>query len=438
MRNVFTLLLIVFLQCISYSQQGWYILSIGQSGSGGASDMKFTDAQTGYVTYQGGNGHYNYGGINKTTNGGINWFQLEYGIPKYGIFFLNNSTGWMTGGYWDDAGKRSNEVFKTTNGGTNFVRQYIDSTLSSFNEIFFIDANTGWMITWNSSLLKTTNSGINWTLCLSQQLYSVFFINTNMGWGAGNNGTVFKTSNGGQNWSSQSICQNTLWEVFFIDANTGWVCGSSVFIYKSTDGGINWTGYYSGEHNVFSIEFFDHNKGWASGDSGKIVYTLNGGVNWIQQSSGVNHGFSMLCFPNENTGYARGSKILTMYPFVREEVFIKTTTGGITFVHNINSEIPKSFSLSQNYPNPFNPTTKIKFSLPYPSKGGALDVQLIVYDVLGKKIANLIPPLWGGKEGLQPGSYEVEWDASNYPSGVYFYKLIINDYTETKKMVLIK
>jgi hypothetical protein len=114
-------------------------------------------------------------------------------------------------------------------------------------------------------------------------------------------------------------------------------------------------------------------------------------------------------------------------------------------VEPIASEVPNRFSLYQNYPNPFNPTTKIKFSLPLPrfasgrpSKGGVVYVRLVIYDVLGKEVASLIPPLGGGQEGLNPGTYEVTWDAGSYPSGVYFYKLITAEYTETKKMVLVK
>jgi hypothetical protein len=65
-------------------------------------------------------------------------------------------------------------------------------------------------------------------------------------------------------------------------------------------------------------------------------------------------------------------------------------------------------------------------------------LSLIIYDVLGKEVASLIPPLWGGQEGLKPGTYEVSWDASNEPSGVYYCKLTAGDYIETKKMVLMK
>jgi len=107
-------------------------------------------------------------------------------------------------------------------------------------------------------------------------------------------------------------------------------------------------------------------------------------------------------------------------------------------INKISSQVPIAFALFQNYPNPFNPTTRIKFSLPNPSEGGAMNVTLKIYDVLGKEVASLIPPLWGGEEGLHPGTYEVEWDASNYSSGVYFYKLEAGSFSQTKKLVLIK
>jgi hypothetical protein len=117
----------------------------------------------------------------------------------------------------------------------------------------------------------------------------------------------------------------------------------------------------------------------------------------------------------------------------------------ITGLQPISTNIPEKFLLYQNYPNPFNPSTKIRFSLPSerspsdnPSEGGAMNVKLIIYDILGQEVASLIPPLWGGQEGLLPGTYEVEWDGSDYPSGVYFYKLTTFDYSETKKMVLMK
>jgi len=100
-------------------------------------------------------------------------------------------------------------------------------------------------------------------------------------------------------------------------------------------------------------------------------------------------------------------------------------------IQPISNEIPVSFKLYQNYPNPFNPVTKIKFSLPRPSEGGG-HVKLIIFDVLGSEIVTLV------NETFQPGTYEVEWDGTNYASGVYYYKIETGDYKVSKKMVLIK
>ncbi len=102
-------------------------------------------------------------------------------------------------------------------------------------------------------------------------------------------------------------------------------------------------------------------------------------------------------------------------------------------IEPISSEIPQHFGLYQNYPNPFNPVTKIRFSIPL-LRGVVEDwgVLLKIYDILGKEIALLV------NEELKPGTYEIEWDASNFSSGVYFYSLITENFTQTNKMVVIK
>ena len=92
-----------------------------------------------------------------------------------------------------------------------------------------------------------------------------------------------------------------------------------------------------------------------------------------------------------------------------------------------NSETPVSFKLSQNYPNPFNPTTKISYALP---KSGL--VTLRVYDILGKEVATLV------NEVKNAGNYTVDFAATNFTSGVYFYKLETNGFSDIKKMMLIK
>ena len=105
-------------------------------------------------------------------------------------------------------------------------------------------------------------------------------------------------------------------------------------------------------------------------------------------------------------------------------------------VINTGAEIPKYFKLYQNYPNPFNPVTKIKFNLPVPQAGlppsEGLRVRLIIYDILGREIKTLV------NEELKPGTYEIDFDGSNYPSGVYFYCLNAYSFIDSKKMILLR
>lgn len=96
-------------------------------------------------------------------------------------------------------------------------------------------------------------------------------------------------------------------------------------------------------------------------------------------------------------------------------------------IEPISNEIPNKFVLYQNYPNPFNPKTKIKFQVPKSEK-----VTIEIYDLLGNKLKTLV------NDELNAGSYEIEFDGTNYASGVYYYKLTAKDFTETKKMIMTK
>jgi hypothetical protein len=100
---------------------------------------------------------------------------------------------------------------------------------------------------------------------------------------------------------------------------------------------------------------------------------------------------------------------------------------GLTRVEDKANHNPENYELYQNYPNPFNPTTTIRFTIPH-----SLHVTLKVYDILGKEIATLVD------EEKNPGSYEAKFDASNLPSGVYFYRIRAGEFNQTKKMVLMK
>jgi hypothetical protein len=91
------------------------------------------------------------------------------------------------------------------------------------------------------------------------------------------------------------------------------------------------------------------------------------------------------------------------------------------------SEMPLNYELRQNYPNPFNPVTTIKYEVP--SNG---IIALRIFDILGREVATLV------NEQKQLGKYDVQWNASNNSSGLYFYRIQAGKFVETKKMILLK
>lgn len=103
-------------------------------------------------------------------------------------------------------------------------------------------------------------------------------------------------------------------------------------------------------------------------------------------------------------------------------------TGAVIGIENVSNEVPSGFSLQQNYPNPFNPNTKIRFSVPKTA-----NVTLEVFDVTGKLVATL-----ANNELVSAGVKEVNFSAANLASGIYFYTLKAGNFTETKKMILVK
>ncbi|MCH8941830.1 MAG: T9SS type A sorting domain-containing protein [Bacteroidetes bacterium] len=106
-------------------------------------------------------------------------------------------------------------------------------------------------------------------------------------------------------------------------------------------------------------------------------------------------------------------------------VFTALTT--VTGIDVVSNNIPNSFALSQNYPNPFNPSTKIQFSIPE-----ATNVNLTIYDQLGKKVKELL------NKNFSAGKYSVDFNANNLSSGVYYYRIIAGNFVQSNKMILLK
>jgi len=96
-------------------------------------------------------------------------------------------------------------------------------------------------------------------------------------------------------------------------------------------------------------------------------------------------------------------------------------------VENNEISLPPSFQLEQNHPNPFNPAITIEFSLPTSGQ-----VILTVYDILGRELERIL------NQHMDAGTHNLQWDASNVPTGIYFVKMVSGDFSQTRKMVLLK
>jgi hypothetical protein len=101
-------------------------------------------------------------------------------------------------------------------------------------------------------------------------------------------------------------------------------------------------------------------------------------------------------------------------------------------VQNISTNIPREFRLYQNYPNPFNPVTRIRFDIPQNGAPVPQNVRLIIYDMLGREMTRLID------QELLPGTYKIDLDATRLTPGVYYYRIVTDKFTDTKKMFLVK
>lgn len=171
------------------------------------------------------------------------------------------------------------------------------------------------------------------------------------------------------------------------------------------------------------------NSGGSNLDYLTLKYNSAGQQMWEQRYNGPGNGIDAalsVCVDNSSnvvvTGNSQGSGSSSDYATVGYSV----TTG----IVSISSEIPSVFKLYNNYPNPFNPVTKIKFDIP--AGASSQNVTMVVYNLLGETVVTLVD------QQMQPGSYEVDFAASNISSGVYFYRINAGNFTDVKRMMLVK
>jgi hypothetical protein len=326
-------------------------------------------------------------------------------------------------------------------------KYYILSLSKSGNNIF---AGTGY-----DGVYLSTNNGQNWaqTSYTENTVFSLASSGNYTCIGTDNNGGIYLTTNNGQNWT-RTLDINTRYYALVSTGSTFYAGTYDNGLYKSTNYGYNWT---QTSLNTAQIGCLAVSGSYIyAGKSGSgIYYSSDGGVNWLQTLSGINvrtllandsiviAGTSMngvLVSTNHGQTWKNKNDNLPISNIASLQFsngYVIAGTNGrsvwkrplseIIGIQNISTEIPSKYSQSQNYPNPFNPTTNIKFSIV-----NSGEVKLVVYDIQGREVQTLV------NESLKPGTYEAAFDGSQFTSGVYFYKLITDGFTETKKMILIK
>ena len=273
------------------------------------------------------------------------------------------------------------------------------------------------------------NRGGNW------EIYYKRSTDGGVTWGADTRLTNYAADSNFPSIAVSGSIVHTVWQ----DNRYG---NTEIYYKRSTDGGVNWEADTRLTNNTASSLYP------SIAVSGSIVHTVwedtrdgnleiyykrstDGGVSW-ETDTRLTNNTAGSWYPSIAVS---GSIVHTVWSDDRDgndEIYYKRNPTGNVGIQNISTEIPSAFSLEQNYPNPFNPTTKIRFAIPSNVKGQTSNVKITIYDALGREITSLV------NEQLVPGTYEADWNASNYPSGVYFYKLTAGDFVETKKMLLTK
>lgn len=394
--------------------ENWYPKNAGFQGH-----CVYTMINNGTMIYAGTQG----GGIYYSNNG-TTWANLSAGMTStivYSIIYANSSL--FAGTYGG--------IFKSTNNGNNWygvnngLFDSVTLSLTSNGSSVFAGTQGGGLYrsdNWGASWYKA-NNGIT-----SDTVSSLAFLNNILLAGTRSKG-VFRSSNGGQNWlqcsngiSTYSYCLS------FCSKGTTLYAGSysPPGFYSSSDNGNSWNNIMQVSYNYVLTSLSFNNAlvvGIYDYGGGKIYVSKNEGASWQDVSSGTG-GFSPWKYTDIRSSLSyNGSYYLGTYGKSIYSIPFSQIIG----VKQICSTIPDKYILYQNYPNPFNPATKIKYQIADKS-----NISLKIFDISGKEITTLV------EERQSAGTYEVTFDGSSLNSGVYFYRLSSDNFSDTKKFILIK
>jgi len=429
----------------------------------------FLNNDTGFAARQ-------FGQILKTTDAGVSWTQLirdslSNFINNQAVYFINDNTGFVVGNYNSNV----DIIYKTTDGGGSWSRK-TNIVYQNLNCISFADANHGAAGGNRSAILYTMDQGINWyvsTVNTSDQLTisGITFYNGLNGIAVGT-GIILKTTDGGATWNRINMpsysASTTLTSVCHFGSTLYTVGGK--YCLKSTDAGNTWVNIMDTVYviknqftGLYNIATDKNGCLWVGGNAGllttntsnnlpvelssfvSIVQGRNILLNWSTQTEKNSDKFNIeretIGTNWETIGSVKASVLSNspkQYSFTDKNLQsgkfqyrLKMIDNDGTFEYSkvIEAEVavPKNYELSQNFPNPFNPNTVISYSLP-----SASNVKLIVFNSLGQTVRVF-------ENGFKnAGNYSVNFNAVELPSGTYYYKIEAGQFSQIKKMILLK
>jgi hypothetical protein len=345
------------------------------------------------------------GGIYLSSDNGISWNSHTNG--PINCFAVNSN-------YVFAGGNSSYDVYRSSDYGNNwnntsFSDYPVYSLLVSGN---FVYAGT------YSGIFASTNNGNNFYSTQSSFRYCTYSLVANGNYiFAGTLGSgVYLTTNNGTTWISSSLNDKTV--------NALAVCGGNIYagtnnggIYISNDNGNTWNQSSLNNRTVISL-VANGNNIFAGTEYYGIYLSTNNGQNWIQKNQG---------FAITPTVYALTIANGYIFAGTNGQNVWRRSYSEIIGIKQISISIPSEYSLQQNYPNPFNPSTIIRYELPKSEY-----VNICIYNSIGQKVETLV------NEKQSSGIYEVTFDGTNLPSGIYFCKFETAFFKETKKMILAK
>jgi photosystem II stability/assembly factor-like uncharacterized protein len=349
------------------------------------------------------------GGLGRSTNGGSSFFSGTSGLQGAGT----SMTNWMTPYILD---KNNPSILYA---GTYMIHRSTNSMVSWYS--ISPDLSNG----------HVQNLGTITTIDVSASNPNVIYCGTD-------DANVWVTTNLGTNWTkivnglpkrwvtrvtihpdSANICYVTL-SGYKVDS-------TGAHIFRTANYGNTWTSISSNlpdaPINDVLVDPMNNSRLFIATDI-NVMYSTNTGGSWSILGTGIPS-----AVPVHDLTLHNQSRTLVAWTHGRSAFKLNLN---LLDVKNISAEIPNGFVLSQNYPNPFNPATKIRFSIPAGSSLKEI-VRLDVYNTLGQMVSTLVNNV------LKPGMYETVFNAGGLSSGIYFYKLSINNsLIDTKKMIFLK